>query len=561
MTEPNNHSEQLSAYLDGELSPAEVQQIEQVLANDPALAEELRQLRATRDLLGQLPRTSAGPDFTTRVMQRIGHRPALRVWPRVVAVAATLVVLAGVGLSLLYWNSLTQQPGETGPQPIGEIARDLSGEMDEPSAASTPVAVAPSATPEEVTSELPPPPAERFTADQPRLALDPSAPLAESADEPAASPGERRIVAKGKGAPLEDCVEYDAKSDSDLNSLPKAITKGVPARPGSYTPRPLDEGRLRNTPHLPREDLYTLAKTPDTQADAVIYNNSMRLTQHRVEQVLKDNAITLAAPHQSELLASQAADLNKFSPDRNRQSQPPRVVEYVVYATPEQVAAIRTALEQEVIPQQVVTQAPKPLYQRVVPETQTQLARAEKPNRASDRELLEYYEKQAKAKRKNGSNETDTLQAPLKSQPAAAAPTPVQPPSEPVAQRAGNEAAVQWTRQNSTSAPGEAALANADGIEPVEPLRPDELPASQTRQLDQQAVPVQQADQAQAAQGRFSRTRQGRSGLVAMVIRLRYRPDVPLTPAQRKLLGMDKPARSQPATTPASQPATIPADR
>ena len=54
-------SEQLSAYLDGELSGEETRRVEEMLADDPALSDELESLREVRQLLRSLPREQA-PD-------------------------------------------------------------------------------------------------------------------------------------------------------------------------------------------------------------------------------------------------------------------------------------------------------------------------------------------------------------------------------------------------------------------------------------------------------------------------------------------------------------------
>lgn len=552
MTEPTSHSDHLSAYLDGELSAEQARAVETALAEDQALAEELRQLRATRDLLAQLPRSAARPDFTAEVMQRVSRRPALRLWPRVLAVAATLVVLAGAALTVLYWNSLTQQNAatETGPVSIGEIARDMSDETaPEPATTDAPAAPAVAAAEdraEGVTSELPPPPAERFVADEPRLALEPEpsdeGPSARGAEP---SPGESRIVAKGKAAP-----EPSLARNVDSNTLPpaNAIARTKGGRPGSYQPSPLDDGRLRTTPHLTHEELRELAASTRTDQATVIYTNNLRIGQHQVEQVLSQNAVALAEPRQSELLACQAA---RVVPARSSGKAPAdRTIAYVVYAPAEQVANIRKALQQEVIPKQVVTQAREPLYQRVVQEHQTRLARAEKPTRRSDRELLDYYDQRARSKA-----------APEPTPPASEAPKAIQTAPQPAVVRAGNQEAAEWTRQQPTPDLNESA----DGLLPVEPLSNDDIPAAgaelnQARQSDQQGIPIAQAQRAQQLSQPKGQSHRREGDLVAIVIRLRYRPDVPLSAAQRELLGMDRPA-SQPGSTPASGPAGDPTGR
>ena len=59
----------LSAYLDGELSPAERTQVESQLAADPQARQLLDELRALSGEVRELPRYSAGSGFSQRVVQ------------------------------------------------------------------------------------------------------------------------------------------------------------------------------------------------------------------------------------------------------------------------------------------------------------------------------------------------------------------------------------------------------------------------------------------------------------------------------------------------------------
>ena len=71
MNEPKSRipDELLSAYLDGELSPAEQEQIDQALANDHGLQALLTELRQVRADLQLLPRHKLPPSFSDRVLQ------------------------------------------------------------------------------------------------------------------------------------------------------------------------------------------------------------------------------------------------------------------------------------------------------------------------------------------------------------------------------------------------------------------------------------------------------------------------------------------------------------
>ena len=110
MNEPNSRipDELLSAYVDGELSPAEQEQIDHALANDPrleALLTELRQVRADLQLLPQhrLPlsfsdrvlqscsKQDAGSSADSRISLRMRHR---RLVATLLAIAATVMIAA-----------------------------------------------------------------------------------------------------------------------------------------------------------------------------------------------------------------------------------------------------------------------------------------------------------------------------------------------------------------------------------------------------------------------------------------------------------------------------------
>src|SRR5688572_10923732 len=63
--------ERLNAYLDGELSADETRAVEQRLSNDPAWAAELQRLERAWNLLDQLPRSEAAPDFMQTTVEMI----------------------------------------------------------------------------------------------------------------------------------------------------------------------------------------------------------------------------------------------------------------------------------------------------------------------------------------------------------------------------------------------------------------------------------------------------------------------------------------------------------
>jgi len=110
MSEPIQR-EQLSAYLDGELTAEEARRVEQAVEADADLARELADLRAVRELLAKMPREHAGAGFAADVVRRAqqaglvqgraGSERRSRNWARRLAMAAVLVLAVGVGLAII----------------------------------------------------------------------------------------------------------------------------------------------------------------------------------------------------------------------------------------------------------------------------------------------------------------------------------------------------------------------------------------------------------------------------------------------------------------------------
>jgi anti-sigma factor RsiW len=68
--------EQLSSYLDGQLSPSESARLESRIASDPELASAFNDIRATRGILRKLPSRKAPRNFTL-TRQMVGLKPPL----------------------------------------------------------------------------------------------------------------------------------------------------------------------------------------------------------------------------------------------------------------------------------------------------------------------------------------------------------------------------------------------------------------------------------------------------------------------------------------------------
>ena len=116
MSTPPTNGEQLSAWLDGELTDAEAAEIERELDRNPLLRAELDELRGVRELLRTHGAVKAPDDFLARVLAEAENEPLpannanLWRWLRrpfgipvealAVAAAALLVVVAGLDLGV-----------------------------------------------------------------------------------------------------------------------------------------------------------------------------------------------------------------------------------------------------------------------------------------------------------------------------------------------------------------------------------------------------------------------------------------------------------------------------
>lgn len=94
--------ENLVAYLDGELSEEETQDIEQVLASSEVARHEVDMLSRSWDLIGVLPSTKASEEFTRKTLSSLRAAEAERsfVSPEFRRNVKRLTILAGWGAVL-----------------------------------------------------------------------------------------------------------------------------------------------------------------------------------------------------------------------------------------------------------------------------------------------------------------------------------------------------------------------------------------------------------------------------------------------------------------------------
>lgn len=123
--------EQLSAYLDDELAPPQRAHIEAILANDPAAAAALGELRYTKSILADTPRLATPRAFTLNEAMLQPARPRRKGWSwlqptylrgaGVLASLALLVLVLGdLGVRAQMWN---HAPTERAVQ-LGGLAAD-----------------------------------------------------------------------------------------------------------------------------------------------------------------------------------------------------------------------------------------------------------------------------------------------------------------------------------------------------------------------------------------------------------------------------------------------------
>ncbi|MHB8644855.1 MAG: anti-sigma factor family protein [Thermomicrobiales bacterium] len=187
--------ELLSAYLDGQVTPAERATVDAAIAADPAARAQLADLRATVTLLRSLPQPAPRRTFILTPEQAAAIRPARVAWitrlfPTVAAasaVAAVLCLMLIVG-DLATGGFSTKTRGVTARPAIDSVANATTAVLTR--AAPAPTAAAPAATIAAAAQ-----PAGTTAA----AAAATTAPLANAA---AAAPAGAASSARGSGAPV-----------------------------------------------------------------------------------------------------------------------------------------------------------------------------------------------------------------------------------------------------------------------------------------------------------------------------------------------------------------------
>jgi len=153
--------ELLSAYLDGELKPSDLNKLEARLKLDPELAPVLNDLRATRTLLRKLPSRKAPRNFTL-TRQMAGLNPPLpRTYPifRLATVVATLLFFLSFGINTFGTQMASQSMFGIGGGGGGGEVESYAAEapaMEAPAAPAEPAAPSADSALAPQTTEVPP---------------------------------------------------------------------------------------------------------------------------------------------------------------------------------------------------------------------------------------------------------------------------------------------------------------------------------------------------------------------------------------------------------------------
>lgn len=126
MSKDAEQLEQLTAYVDGELSPEQRAEVERLASEDESVRVLLDELRQTSRLVSELPRGQAPEDLADAVTARLERqallgespKPPQRMWTRAVSVAAVFALACTIGWYA--WPKLARQDVEKTPLVLAE---------------------------------------------------------------------------------------------------------------------------------------------------------------------------------------------------------------------------------------------------------------------------------------------------------------------------------------------------------------------------------------------------------------------------------------------------------
>jgi len=305
-------SQDLSAWLDGELSGPEARRVVQAVEADPALRAEADALAAVRRAVRELPRQKAPDDFVARVLaeaertrlfqpRQAEQKPGLFGWVRYAAAAAVLLVAVGAGFVI--FQTLRHPPrfGET-------LAVRSAPRAGAPEAGALPAKDTHHGVPD-----------------------------AEARD------AKSYVVSNGGLAVAHRAKEFGAGEASQAGGAWDIAAKG--ARQGG------EGGAPGGT---------VLAAAPPDAGNEVIFTDHLEATQQQVETLLAANGIRPVV-----LAGAAGAKLGKGGRPVSRanfykaERVAPQTVEIDLVVTPEQLASVQRELD-ALRDRQIVSQEPCP---------------------------------------------------------------------------------------------------------------------------------------------------------------------------------------------------------
>ena len=336
MSEREEYSGDLSAYLDGELSESKRLHLDEVLKYDRELAGEMDRLRATRELIHSLPTEQPPRDFVAHVVTRaerthlLGSLRQPRSY-RWITLAAAAVVLVAAGLSVVIMQKLPWgQPTDPSHEKVG----DLALVVDKP-----------------VNGDV----AKTYDKKDGKVVM-PGTPK---------GPGKEMAGYRfGKGGPEDGKLGEKALTNGRESGVVTGPGWGM--KSGDPLERTLDKARRAAA---------RLSGKGDGKGDFVIYTSNLAFAQRDVENVLAYNGIHPVRTQDAESdkdISGRMSRGNFF----NAKQTTVRQVQYEVFASPKQAVKLKNELN-VIRAQQEVSQAitPPPAIVAAIAPKATQVAR------------------------------------------------------------------------------------------------------------------------------------------------------------------------------------------
>jgi anti-sigma factor RsiW len=191
--------ETLSAYLDGELSPSESARLEETLARDSVLQQDLREMQSWQQEMRAMPKRRAPRNFTLDPARygRPQRQPLAGAYPLLrgaTAVAALMLIIA-LAANVFFGESSDAVMSEAAPVAMMEMATAEAAPQEAPAAETAPEAAGESIILEEA------------------LETEVEQPVPEAGEEAALLPQRTREVLPGLEL-LDETVESSLAEDS-----------------------------------------------------------------------------------------------------------------------------------------------------------------------------------------------------------------------------------------------------------------------------------------------------------------------------------------------------------